>query len=84
MADLKHRLGSNAHGPFYVDESCIDCDLCREHAPAIFSLDDSIGMSRVHQQPQSAADIALAQEAIDLCPVEAIGYDPGATGALQI
>jgi ferredoxin len=84
MADPTHRLVSNAAGPFYVDENCINCDLCREHAPAIFSLDDSIGMSRVYQQPESAADIARAQEAIDLCPIEAIGHDPSAPGALQV
>ena len=84
MANPKHRLASNAPGPFYVDEACIDCDICRNHAPTIFSLDDSIGMTRVHQQPQSAADVSRALEAIDMCPVEAFGHDLSATGALQI
>jgi hypothetical protein len=27
MADKTNRLSLNAPGPFYVDDTCIDCDL---------------------------------------------------------
>ena len=35
MADIANRYGENAPGKFYVDNQCIDCDLCRETAPII-------------------------------------------------
>ncbi|PYK90518.1 MAG: ferredoxin, partial [Verrucomicrobia bacterium] len=34
MADVANKYPENAAGKFYVDEQCIDCDLCRETAPA--------------------------------------------------
>lgn len=43
----------------------------------IFSRDDESGYSYVHRQPLTADEIALTQEAIEGCPVEAIGDDGG-------
>jgi 4Fe-4S single cluster domain of Ferredoxin I len=37
MADVANKYPENAPGKFYVDEQCIDCDLCRETAPANFN-----------------------------------------------
>jgi ferredoxin len=75
MAIPADRLPQNAPGPFYVDAQCIDCDLCRETAPTIFARHDESGFSFVQRQPQTAEEIALAREAIEGCPVEAIGDD---------
>lgn len=73
MADLSNRLPQNAPGRFYVDSECIDCDICRGDAPAFFRRDDDIGYSIVFRQPNTAEEIQLCQEALEGCPVAAIG-----------
>lgn len=75
MANKDDKWPNNAPGKFYVDQQCIDCDLCRETAPAFFTRNDEGGFSFVHAQPQSEEDIALCREALEGCPVEAIGED---------
>jgi len=37
MASLALRLPQNEPGDFYVDSTCIDCDACRQIAPATFA-----------------------------------------------
>lgn len=69
----KHTL--NVPGSYYNDASCIDCDLCREVAPAFFRRDDSSGGTYVWRQPASEAERALAEEALVSCPTESIGRD---------
>ena len=32
MAEKENKYEDNAEGKFYVDEECIDCNLCRETA----------------------------------------------------
>lgn len=78
MANPADRLPENVPGRYYVDAACIDCDLCRETAPAIFRRHDETGFSVVQRQPLTPEEIALAEEARQGCPVEAIGND-GAT-----
>ena len=75
MADLQNRYEDNVKGDFYVDDQCIDCDLCRETAPDNFTRNDDGGYSFVYKQPESDDEIALAEEAMEGCPVEAIGRD---------
>mgnify|MGYP000097231039 CR=1 FL=1 len=75
MADKTDINPLNVAGKFYNDLSCIDCDLCREIAPTIFTRDDDEGLSYVHKQPQSKEEIALAIEALESCPTETIGCD---------
>ena len=75
MANPADRLSQNIAGKFYVDSTCIDCDLCRGVAPGIFIRDEEVGMSIVQLQPLTPEEIALAEEARDTCPVEAIGND---------
>ena len=64
-------------GPYYVDDQCIDCDLCRETAPANYKRNDDGGHSFVYKQPESPEEEALCKEAMEGCPVEAIGSDGG-------
>ena len=40
MADIANKYSENVPGKFYVDDQCIDCDLCRETAPANFTRSD--------------------------------------------
>jgi ferredoxin len=80
MADTKDRLAENVAGRYYVDSQCIDCDVCRVTAPASFQRNEERGYSFVYRQPASPEEEAQAQEAMDSCPVEAIG-DDGAVGS---
>lgn len=78
MANRNHKTPLNIPGPFYADETCIDCDLCRETAPDIFRRDDMNGVSYVWKQPTTAQECALAEEALRGCPTDTIGSDGGA------
>ncbi|MEO0018670.1 MAG: hypothetical protein RLZZ522_1953 [Verrucomicrobiota bacterium] len=75
MADKDDRNSSNISGQFYVDSQCIDCDLCRETAPSNFTRAEDEGYSYVFKQPTTDEEIAQCREAIEGCPVEAIGED---------
>ena len=75
MAEKEEKWADNVAGKFYVDEQCIDCDLCRETAPDFFTRNDDEAFSFVHKQPTSQEDIDLCMEALEGCPVEAIGED---------
>lgn len=75
MADKTDKWGNNALGKFYVDRQCIDCDLCRETAPDFFTRFDEGGHSYVFKQPETPEAIALCREALEGCPVDAIGED---------
>jgi len=71
MADPARRLASNAAGPLFVDASCIDCDACRQLAPATFA--ERGEFSAVAVQPRTDAELAAALRALVACPVGAIG-----------
>src|ERR1700758_2231216 len=71
MAQIKHRLPQNVEGQFYVDESCIDCDACRQIAPASFR--DHGGQSSVFKQPQNPGEQHRAFMALVACPPASIG-----------
>ena len=75
MADVANKYPENITGKFYVDDQCIDCDLCRETAPANFTRNDDGGHSYVYKQPESPEEEGLCKEAMEGCPVEAIGSD---------
>jgi ferredoxin len=75
MADRNERLAENIAGRFYVDSTCIDCDLCREKAPENFKRNDAKHRSFVIQQPTDADQEADCVAALEECPVEAIGRD---------
>jgi ferredoxin len=48
-------------------------DLCRETAPGNFPRSDDGGNSYVFKQPTTPEEEALSKEAMEGCPVEAIG-----------
>ena len=75
MANKNEKNEGNAPGRFYVDSSCIDCDMCRETAPATFRRNDDIGFSIAYQQPVTPEEIAQATQAMIGCPTESIGND---------
>jgi ferredoxin len=78
MADIANKYSINVPGKYYVDNQCIDCDLCRETAPANFARSDDGGYSFVTKQPATPEEEALCKEAKEGCPVEAIGDNASA------
>jgi len=75
MAETKDRLPDNISGKFYVDRQCIDCDVCRDTSPENFMRNDENGYSYVWKQPANCSELEKCIEAMDACPVEAIGDD---------
>lgn len=75
MANRTDRLPENIPGPYYVDSSCIDCDMCRTTAPDIFRRNDDIGFSVAYRQPSTPEEFKQAEEARTGCPTESIGND---------
>lgn len=73
MADIDLKVAENAGGRFFVDETCIDCELCREIAPDNFVRQDDAGYSFVHRQPATPEQEDACRAALGECPVEAIG-----------
>ena len=73
MADEKKRLDSNVAGNFFVDATCINCDTCRQLAPASF---EEVGtFSAVTKQPTGDGHIQQAYQALLACPVGSIGTE---------
>jgi ferredoxin len=75
MANAADKQKENVPGPFYVDTQCINCDLCRQTAPDFFARNDDGGYAYVCKQPGTDAERTLCQQALDECPVNAIGND---------
>ncbi len=75
MADRDDKVALNVEGAFFVDTNCIDCDLCRQTAPNHFERNEEDGYSYVYKQPELEEEIVLCREAMEECPVEAIGDD---------
>jgi ferredoxin len=75
MPVLADRKPENILGRFYVDSTCIDCDLCRNTAPDFFRRDADSGQSFVYRKPVTTDEIALAQDALAACPTDSIGDD---------
>ena len=73
MADETKRLDSNVAGNFFVDATCINCDTCRQLAPASF---EEVGTySAVTKQPTDDGHIQQAYQALLACPVGSIGTE---------
>jgi glyoxylase-like metal-dependent hydrolase (beta-lactamase superfamily II)/ferredoxin len=71
MASRARRLPQNVDGDFYVDETCIDCDACRQIAPATFR--DHGEQSSVYRQPETPEEMQLALQSLIACPTASIG-----------
>ena len=53
MADPNDRVPESVSGTYYVDMQCIDCDVCRDTAPANFMRSDKNNYSFVYKQPET-------------------------------
>jgi len=71
MALGELKLAGNVDGDFFVDSTCIDCDLCRQIAPETFT---SAGdQSIVYHQPETPVQEFAALKALVTCPTASIG-----------
>jgi len=70
IAPYKKPRAGNAPGNLFVDESCIDCDVCRWMCPSTFHRKGV--KSAVKIQPESDGDKLQAYAAMIACPVGAI------------
>jgi glyoxylase-like metal-dependent hydrolase (beta-lactamase superfamily II)/ferredoxin len=82
MANPARRLPENVPGDFYVDDSCIDCDACRQIAPAVFR--DHGDQSSVFRQPEDGAEVLGALKALVACPTSSIGTTRGHDARLGV
>jgi glyoxylase-like metal-dependent hydrolase (beta-lactamase superfamily II)/ferredoxin len=71
MANPARRHPGNAPGPWFVDDSCIDCDASRQCAPELVGEQD--GQSVFVRQPATAEEVDQAARAMLVCPTGSIG-----------
>ena len=82
MADRRRAVAENVPGDFFVDETCIDCDACRQLSPEVFA--DAGDYSFVHTQPETVAAERNALRALLACPTGSIGtLHPDRTRAVR-
>jgi len=84
VADKKDKWEDNVGGfsivagkkvSFYVDRECILCSVCEDVAPANFKMNDDDTHDICFKQPENEQELEECYEALDSCPVEAIGDD---------
>lgn len=73
MADISSKWKENQPGKYFVDQSCIACDACVLAAPNNFTMHEEDGHAFLKKQPESPEEMAACKEAMEGCPVEAIG-----------
>jgi glyoxylase-like metal-dependent hydrolase (beta-lactamase superfamily II)/ferredoxin len=71
MANIQKAVPENAPGDFFVDATCIDCDTCRQVAPAVFG--EAADHAFVRRQPTTPGDRRHALYALVACPTGSIG-----------
>jgi glyoxylase-like metal-dependent hydrolase (beta-lactamase superfamily II)/ferredoxin len=76
MASREQAVPENVPGPFFVDTTCIDCDTCRQLAPATFG--ETGAYSFVRLQPRDDDERRAAARALVACPTGSIGGAPQA------
>jgi glyoxylase-like metal-dependent hydrolase (beta-lactamase superfamily II) len=71
MANRNKQVPENVPGDCFVDSTCIDCDTCRQLAPAVFA--EAPDHAFVHHQPDTAEQRHRALQALVCCPTGSIG-----------
>jgi glyoxylase-like metal-dependent hydrolase (beta-lactamase superfamily II)/ferredoxin len=81
MANPNKCFADNLPGEFFVDTTCIDCDTCRQLAPAVFG--EAGDHAFVQKQPSNSNERRAALWALLSCPTGSIGT-VGRNGAKQV
>ncbi len=79
MADKTNKYDDNIPGRYFVDKECISCDACVLAAPDHFQMHDLDAHAFVIKQPNSKVEEQACRDAMEGCPVEAIGNDGSET-----
>ena len=84
MADPNDKWEDNVGGfvivagkkvSFYVDRECILCSVCSDAAPKNFKISEEEDHDICYKQPENEKELTQCYEALENCPVEAIGDD---------
>jgi ferredoxin len=75
LAGKVQKIADNVPGKYYVDIRCIGCNVCAEIAPENFRSDLEEGHEYICKQPTTETEEGLCREAMEICPVNAIGND---------
>jgi ferredoxin len=75
MADKTRKWDDNVAGRFYVDKTCAFCTTCFELAPEHFRPGPNEDHHFVSRQPATPAELKNVQDALEQCPMGAIGDD---------
>ena len=62
---------------FYCDKECIFCSVCHEVAPDHFKMGAEEDHDVCYSQPKNEEELQICIEALESCPVDAIGFDGG-------
>jgi len=75
MAFKEDKFEDNVPGKFYVDSTCIFCNVCIQAAPNNFAVSEHGAHDYVYKQPETDEELDECYDALEQCPVEAIGDD---------
>jgi ferredoxin len=77
MADNTSKVPENVAGAWYVDSTCSPCRTCLEvgGADSLIRYNGDETYVFFHTQPADAAQTAIAEEMLAVCPQAAIGND---------
>lgn len=75
MAEASNKVADNVEGEYYVDEQCISCEVCVSIAPDNMKMKDDGSYAFVYKQPENDEEKEACEQAIQSCPVDAIGND---------
>jgi ferredoxin len=75
MANRADKVPENVKGNYYVDRSCIYCELCVKTAPKNFKEINKMGWAAVFKQPETSEEENACRQAMEGCPTESIGSD---------
>ena len=79
-AKTLRRLPGNVGGRFYTTENCDGCAYCASIAPENFDYQKTTNTYFVSRQPRTTAEEEEMLEALEDCPVDAIGVDLNGNG----
>ena len=72
---MEKRRAGNVPGRYYVNENCIDCQLCADLAPGNFACNEEFEYHYVARQPQNEQELERVLDALNSCPTESICED---------
>lgn len=73
MAKVAAKRPENVPGLYYVDDQCISCGACWAVAPDFFATHEVHTYAYMKSQPRTSSEQSACQEALERCPVAAIG-----------